>query len=450
MKLLIKNGFVIDPINNIKSKINIVVENAHVLAVTTDEPECDEIIDATGKYVVPGFIDIHMHEEKYDESKDSMKQDITLSMLKMGVTSAFGGNCGTCTVNPVRLLEIVDRDGCAVNMGMFAGHTYYREDAGAIDKYAPVTEDELNTITSKIANDLEHGLLGISFGIRYVPGINEKELVEVAKLCQKDNKIISAHVRDDAEYIFSAMDELTDVGKELKIPVQVSHIGSMGGFGQMERILKKLETDKDLGYDITLDCYPYYAFSTEIGETTYDDGFLERYNADYSCIEFCEGKYKGQRATKESFEDMRKNAPNTLTVCYVMKPEDVDMALAHPMVMLASDGLRNDGQGHPRAAGSFPRLIDKYVKRGKLSLYEAIEKMSSMPAMKLGLSSKGHLGAGADADIVILDLEKIEDKATFEEPLLAPSGIEYVIIGGEVAMKNGKVLNDRLGRAIRK
>ena len=454
MKLLIKNGFVIDPANEINSKMNILIENGIVSTVTKEGTDCyidvDEIIDASGKYVAPGFIDIHMHEEKYDEILDCLKKDITLSMLKMGVTSAFGGNCGTSTVNPIQLLDLVDRDGCAVNMGMFAGHTYYREKAGAMDKYAPVTSEQLENIVQAMKQDLDKGCFGISFGIRYVPGINANELLEVAKLCEKDNKLISAHVRDDAEYIFGAMDELIDIGKALNIPVQVSHIGSMGGFGQMERILDKIEDEIAAGYDITADCYPYYAFSTEIGETTYDDGFLERYDADYSCIEFCEGKYKGQRATKESFEDMRKNAPNTLTVCYVMKPEDVDMALVNPFVMLASDGLRNDGQGHPRAAGSFARLIDKFVKNGKLSLYDAINKMTAMPAKKLGLISKGHLGVGADADIVIFDFEKIEDRATFEEPLLAPNGIEYVIIGGDVALKDGEIICDNLGRSVRK
>ena len=450
MKLLIKNGTIVDPFNQIHSKLNVVIENGTVVDVTEGFPDCNEVIDVTGKYVCPGFIDIHMHEEKYDEHTDSMKQDITLSMLKMGVTTAFGGNCGTSTVNPIHLLDIVDRDGCAVNMGMFAGHTYYRELAGALDKYAEVTDEQLAKIVETMEADLDKGCFGISFGIRYVPGINERELFEVSKLCQKDNKLISAHVRDDAEFIFSAMDELINVGKALNIPVQVSHIGSMGGFGQMARVLEKIEKTNNEGYDITADCYPYYAFSTGIGETTYDEGFLERYDADYSCIEFCEGKYKGQRATKERFDDMRKNAPDTLTVCYVMKPEDVDMALAHPLVMLASDGLRSDGQGHPRAAGSFPRLIDKFVKTGKISLDDTIAKMTSMPCRKLGLENKGNLGIGADADIVIFDLDKIEDKATFEDPLLAPEGIDCVIIGGEVAYKDGKIINDKIGRAIRK
>ncbi len=184
----------------------------------------------------------------------------------------------------------------------------------------------------------------------------------------------------------------------------------------MKELLAILDRERAMGLDVLCDCYPYYAFSTRIGETTYDDGFLERYRADYSCIELCEGPYKGMRCTEAIFNELRENAPETITVGHVMKPEDVDLALLHPGVMLASDGLMDAGQGHPRAAGTFPRFIDRYVKTGKLTLFRAVEKMTAMPAGRLGLTSKGHLGVGADADIVLFDPETIKDNATFHSP----------------------------------
>lgn len=118
--------------------------------------------------------------------------------------------------------------------------------------------------------------------------------------------------------------------------------------------------------------------------------------------------------------------------------------------MLGSDGTLDDGQGHPRAAGAFPRLIAEFVRTGKISMYEAIRKMTEMPAKKIGLSSKGRLSVGADADLVIFDPEKIADCATFEEPLLAPVGIERVMIGGKTAVLRGEIVNGRLGRSVRK
>ena len=297
---------------------------------------------------------------------------------------------------------------------------------------------------------LEGGCFGISYGIRYVPGITELELIEVSKACKPENKIINAHVRDDAKNIIWATKEFIKVGMKLDIPIQNSHIGSMGGYGQMKELLRLLDSVKSSGLDITSDCYPYYAFSTRIGETTYDDGFLERYNIDYDSIEISEGKYKGQRCTRNIFDELRKNSPDTITVGHVMNEKDIDMAILHPNVMIASDGFLHNEQGHPRAAGTFTRLIDKYVKTGKLSLYDAINKMTTMPAKKLGLSNKGNLSKGSDADITIFSYDEIKDNATFDNPIKKPDGIKYVLIKGSVALKDGEIVNGKLGTSVRR
>ncbi len=126
------------------------------------------------------------------------------------------------------------------------------------------------------------------------------------------------------------------------------------------------------------------------------------------------------------------------------------MALLHPNIMLASDGLMSSGQGHPRAAGTFPRFLRNYVQTGRLSLDDAISKMTAMPAAKLGLHKKGTLRPGSDADILIFDLDTIADKATFDQPNLPPEGIDYVLINGQIAMDHGKIINGRLGRSLRK
>lgn len=450
MRTLIKNGTIIDPANHIHARNNLLLQDGKVLATVQDEPEADVVLDAVGKYVCPGFIDIHMHEDPYDPVRDRLIPSIMTSMLRMGVTTAIGGNCGINTVSPIRYLELMDRDGGPVNMGLLAGHTFLREQAGHLDKYAPITPDALRRLSGLAQEALEAGCFGISFGIRYVPGISMDEMVETARGCQKSGKFIAAHVRDDAAYIFRAVQELIDVGRALDLPVQNSHVGSMGGFGQMERLLAMMDAYRANGMDLSGDCYPYYAFSTRIGETTYDDGFLERYQTDYSVIEVCEGPYKGHRCTEAIFRTLRREAPRTITVCHVMKPEDVDMALLHPNIMLASDGLMDNGQGHPRAAGAFPRFVRNYVGSGRLSLDEAVYKMAAMPAAKLGLSHKGNLRSGADADVVVLDLDRITDRATFDQPNAGPEGLDYVLVGGEVAVDHDRVVRSDLGRAVRK
>lgn len=451
MITVVKNGRVIDPYNNIDSKLNIVIKDGKILELTPYEISGEKNIDATGLIVCPGFIDIHMHEDMYHNEEDYLDEWIAKSMLNMGVTTCIGGNCGINLTEPLTYLDAVDRLKLPVNIGLMAGHTNIRECVVEnSNKYNPIQTDDIKKIMYTAREYLEGGCFGISYGIRYVPGITELELIEVSKACKPENKIINAHVRDDAKNIIWATKEFIKVGMKLDIPIQNSHIGSMGGYGQMKELLRLLDSVKSSGLDITSDCYPYYAFSTRIGETTYDDGFLERYNIDYDSIEISEGKYKGQRCTKNIFDELRKNSPDTITVGHVMNEKDIDMAILHPNVMIASDGFLHNEQGHPRAAGTFPRLIDKYVKTGKLSLYDAINKMTTMQAKKLGLSNKGNLSKGSDADITIFSYDEIKDNATFDNPIKKPDGIKYVLIKGSVALKDGEIVNGKLGTSVRR
>ena len=218
----------------------------------------------------------------------------------------------------------------------------------------------------------------------------------------------------------------------------------------MAGVLEQIDGYRARGLDIAMDCYPYFAFSTRIGTPTYDPGWLERYHCGYEVLEFCEGPYKGQRATAETFAEVRRDFPDCITVCHVMQETDIRLAFRHPHVMVASDGLVNNGQGHPRAAGTFPRFLAEFCRKGDLSLSEAVKKITCQSADRLGLTQKGRLSVGADADITVFDLETIRDCATFAQPALPPEGIEYVFIGGKPALEHGNIVNSRLGRALRK
>ena len=448
MKTLIKDGTVLDPANGVESRLNLLVEDGRIAAVTSSLPRADRVIDAADKLVLPGFIDIHMHEDPVG-ADGRIARGIFDCMLRMGVTAAAGGNCGINRCDPVEYLDLVDRDGAPVNVLLFAGHHYFREQAGALDKYAPITPEQAARLRSSLQRALDGGCAGISYGLRYVPGTSREEFLDTASCCTKSGKLLTAHIRGDALDVFSAVEEAAEAGRRFGIPVQISHIGSMAGFGQMAEVLRQIDEYRMNGLDIQCDCYPYCAFSTMVGSTTYDDGWLERYHCGYDALEFTEGKYKGRRATAETFAEMRRDFPQCLTVCYVMREEDVDMALTHPSVMLGSDGLLDQGQGHPRAAGAFPRFLSKYARTGKIGLYEAVAKMTALPARRLGLTQKGRLSVGADADIVLLRYTSIRDNASFQHPTLPPDGIDTVLIGGETALEGGRVVNRRLGRAIR-
>ena len=449
-RVLIKNGHVVDPKQNIDTNMNIYVEDGRIAAITSQEPEADEIIDASDKIVCPGFIDIHMHEDLYDEAEDSIKMSMSRSALHMGVTLDVGGNCGDNVYDPSRYLDIADRDGAPVNIGLMAGHTFLRNRHGIHDKYRPVDTDYLKTMVGECRDLLESGCLGISFGLKYVPGTTWQEIISLCRLCAKDDKLVAAHVRADVDGVFDAAQELAMMGKKADVKVQFSHIGSMGGYGQMKELLKQIGEYRSQGIDMLCDCYPYNAFSTGIGETTYDEGFLESYQSDYDSILIVNGKYAGQRCTKSIFDELRKEAPDTATVGYFMKPEDVSTALMSPLVMVASDGIRADGMGHPRASGTFARFISDYIRTGKISLAEGIRKMTTMPAERLNLTGKGNLMPGSDADIVIFDLAKVEDMADYENGQIPPKGFSFVIIGGEIALKDDTIVNERLGRSVRR
>ena len=450
MNIRISSGRLIDPANGKDTVTDLYLSGGKVVSVGR-KPEGWEGADirAEGMIVSPGFIDLHMHE---DPLNGVGKIDLCIfdAMLKMGVTTAVGGNCGGCATHPLYYLELADRDGLPVNIAMLAGHGWFRENAGAVNKYAPATAKQRKEIACGIRKALDGGCAGVSFGIRYYPGADREELSAAAGAAAGTGKFLAAHVRDDAAAIYAAIRELTDMARSFSLPAEVSHIGSMAGFGQMEKVLADLDEARKGGLDLAMDCYPYTAFSTAIGETTYDDGWLERYACDYGVLEYCEGPWKGERATKETFEIMRKKYPDALTVCYVMREEDISLALSHPFVSVASDGVLNGGNGHPRAAGTFPRFLRMSLDGKTVPLTEAIRKMTALPASRLGVSErKGHLGVGADADVTVFDPKTVTDRATFADPLLPPDGIKAVIVGGELALSDGKLLNRTAGKSVR-
>lgn len=454
MKTLIKNGLLIDPANDIYSKQNLLLDGGKVVAVTSDTPEADRVIDAEGKVVCPGFIDLHMHEDPVENGRIYSDEDkaIFACMLRQGVTSVLAGNCGLNVCDPGDYLDLVDAQGAYVNVAMMAGLQYYRDEVlGITDHYAHATPQQCDQMAAGLAEALDRGCAGISYGVEYIPGITRDELIATAAPCQKDGKLISAHIRtDDPKEVPNAIGEIIELGERYHAPVQISHIGSMAGFGQVPYALNLMDKSRANGLDVMCDCYPYDAFSTHIGSSAFDNQWLENRGCEYDVLEITRGKYQGQRCTKELFDELRRDDPMCLVVCHSIQPGMMEAALTHPSVILASDGLMDHGQGHPRAAGAFPRFLATLVRDGKVSLYDAIDKMTAMPAKRLGLTQKGRLNVGADADVVIFDPNTVEDKATFLEPTLPPVGIEYVLMNGEIAMRNGRILHRDLGRALRK
>ncbi len=450
MRHFIENGRVIDPEHRIDAKLNVLIENGKISCLTRDKVDADEKTDATGLVVCPGFIDMHAHEDPVQNGvRFAEEQKANLAcLLRMGVTSCLAGNCGDNFCDPLEFLDLIDREGCFVNVAMLAGYTFFRDKLSSAGHYKTVSSSEQMSINTEILKALEGGCAGISFGLEYVPGMSGEELRAAAHLCSSAGKMIAAHIRACAEKAPEAAKEVLEAGRAEGIPVQISHIGSMAGYGQMEEFLDLIDSCRADGMDVCCDCYPYTAFSTTIGSAPYDH--LEQIHCSYEDIELCEGEYKGSRCTKQIFEQERREHPKALTIGHVMKESEVRMAFRHPNVVVGSDCFLSEGNGHPRAAGSFPRFLSHYAVKCGLSLTEALFRITALPARRLGLANKGNLLPGSDADIVVFDPNRLRDLATFQNPTVPPEGIHTVFVGGQLAVRDGEIINGFLGKAIRK
>jgi N-acyl-D-amino-acid deacylase len=343
--------------------------------------------------------------------------------------------------------------GGPVNYLFFIGHNFLRDLVGNRDTRAASTPEQIEQMARMVKDAVDEGAIGVSYGIEYARGMTYEEELGVCRyILGRDDLLLSAHYRRDAAGALPSIDEMAGLCRDTGIPFQISHLSSCSAYGNMREALDLIQKYRDSGLDVLADSYPYAAFSTSIGSDVFGPGCLEWIGADYGDIELTDAPYEHVRCTKEIFEDARKNYPEMYAVAHVMREEEIAMALAHPLVMTASDGLYRGHKGHPRGAGTFPRFLGKYVREEKLcDFFTGLEKITAMPAKRLRLDSrKGYLEEGYDADITIFDPETIIDKATFADPQLAPEGIGRVILNGKTALIGQTIVDGGCGQYIRR
>nr|WP_312578781.1 amidohydrolase family protein [Sedimentibacter sp.] len=447
----ILNGKIIDVENRKVIEGDIGIKNGKITGIGSVPSNAAIEINAEGNCISPGFIDIHMHEEDLSLTK-KLEYDISQTMLNMGVTTCAVGNCGNNRQSIQELYNFIEEKGNPVNYMSFIGHNYLRNQVGSTDIYKKSTKDQIEKMQKMVADAIDFGAIGVSYGLEYCPGIDIEEAIAITKLIKgRHDLLLSAHYRKDSIYAIEAIKEMGQIGKEADIPFQISHLSSCSAYGNMTEALSVIDELSNSGLDLQVDAYPYDAFSTYIGSAVFDEGCLELWSRDYDSIMLTEEPFKGVRCNKELFEKARKEYPEMLAVAYVMNENEIIQALNHPLVMVASDGIYRNHSGHPRGAGTFPRVIGRFVRnRKQMEFFDAIYKMTYMPSQRLGLKSKGLLAEGYDADIVIFNYDTIIDKATFQDPQLKPEGIEYVIINGKIAVKNGNSINNKIGRFIKR
>jgi N-acyl-D-amino-acid deacylase len=393
-------------------------------------------------------------------------------------------------------LDVIERSRPSVNVAGLVGHGNLRLLAMGMDDRDP-TKIELNEMTVILKESLIQGALGLSTGLIYAPCIFSKknELVELCKVTAQLGGVFVVHIRNEGEKLLESVDEVLEIGRTSGIHTHISHFKAQGetNWGKSKDSLKKLEKARSNGISVSFDQYPYTAGSTFLSSLIPSwahkggvDKLLERLedpkirfeiinektemiksgrstNFDKILVTYLETeankKFEGL-SIKNISEKRGQNEIETLMdlileeknqasmVSFSMNEEDVERIMSHHLGMICTDGLLL-GKPHPRAYGSFPRVIGSYVRKGVLKLEEAIRKMTSYPAQIFKLDKRGQLRLGYYADITVFNPHTIIDKATYQDPRRYPEGIEHVLVNGKFIIKNKEYTDKRNGKILK-
>ena len=436
--LAIVGGRVIDPETGLDAVRNVGVRGDLIATVTADPVDAMTIIDGRGLVVAPGLIDILASPTVEDEG--------AIFKVFDGVTSVVSMHGGP--VDPVRWYEARINAGSYHHFGTTVGHGALRTAVGVTDRYTAATPQQVESMVRLARGALTEGAVGIGFGVAYVPGASRLEVLKLFELGASEGVPSHLHIRHfgpvpASNSSLDAVEEVIAAATVTGASAQIVHIGSMvGDPADMNAALWMIAGARERGIDVMADVYPYTAASTGLGTTTFDDGWQERFGGiSFADLELVSN---GERLTAETFATLRAEGGAPVIIHYIPE-ETIRAALSNPFVMVASDGVIRNGRGHPRGAGTFARVLGHYVReQGVLSLSEAVEKMTLMPAQRLEMSvpamtRKGRIQRGADADIVVFDPATVIDRSTFATPDRRSVGMRYVIVAGQMVVSDGEL-----------
>jgi N-acyl-D-aspartate/D-glutamate deacylase len=440
--IVIANGRVMDPESGLDAVRNVGISGGKIRAISVEPLKGATVLDAKGLVVAPGFIDLHEHAQ---EPRNYQFQ------VHDGVTTSLELEVGTDDVDA----WYAKREGKAlINFGVSAGHIPVRmkvmHDPGNFlptgdAAHREATSQELEEIKNQIHHGLERGALAVGMGINYTAGASHDEIVEVFRLAVAENASVHVHLRHaglkEPTTGLVGIEEVIAAAAATGAALHVVHITSMG-LANTPQLIAMVKGAQNRGLDVTTECYPYTAGSTNLESAIFDPGWQERQGITYKDIQWSK---TGERLTAETFEKYRKEGG--LVVIFSIPEAAVRTAIADPIVMIASDGVPVTGSKvHPRGQGTFSRVLGHYVREEKtLDLMSALRKMTLMPAQRLEkrapmFKDKGRIREGADADITVFDPQRIIDKATFEDPLQYSAGIQFVLVNGIPVLSNGQLV----------
>ena len=455
-------------------------------------------LDASEHVISPGFIDLHSHSDRNILLRPTAENNI-----RQGVTTLLAGNCGSSPTDLGKFFNSYEETGVTLNMAMLIGHNSIRRQVMNRDN-RHATDDEMSQMKVLVNKAMEDGAFGLSSGLIYIPGnfAPPGELVELAHTVKQYSGIYATHMRSEGKNIIEAVNESIEVGRQVGIPVHISHhkVAGPDAWGLSTKTLALIDKTNAEGLDISLDQYPYTASNTNLGvlfptwamagdhkaflkrlkepktRQKIKQGVIEVMKSQRSGDELWRiqiSRYKADESLEgKTFEDILKerdlevNLENAAELAielqqsgggtgiyHIMQDTDVEQIMRHPLTSVASDGSGvawQVGNPHPRNYGTYPRTLAHYVRDKKvLTIEEAVRKMTTLPASRVGFTDRGKIAVGMKADIAVWNPASIQDHSTFTTPHQYSTGMKYVIVNGVAVLLDGKMTGERPGKPLR-
>ena len=495
--LVITNARVIDGSGNPWFRADIGINNGRIVRIgRIGAIQGRQAIDAKGQILAPGFIDVHTHVESI------YSLPAAENFIRMGVTSLVTGNCGSSTTDVGEFLGRIQAKPIAVNLATLIAHGSVRRRVVGLDDRAPTAEEQ-KQMEALVEKGMQEGAVGLSTGLIYTPGTFAKtdEIIGLARVAARYGGLYATHMRNEGEKVADAIRESIKIGEQAGLPVEISHfkISSKKLWGQSPMTLGLVRDARARGLTVTVDQYAYTASSTSLesrlpswlraggleeakkrladnatrekvvsdmkdslkrsGFKDFDYAVVASYDPDKSfngkSIAEITKLVKKKSDVSSQIDQMIEMylAGGAGMVYHGMSEDDVKRIMQEPFTMIASDsGVRQNDESvpHPRGYGNNVRVLGHYVRELKLlSLEDAVRKMTSLPAQTFGFRDRGLIREGFAADIVIFDENTIVDRATYDQPHQFPVGISFVIVNGEVVLKDNALTAARPGTALR-